>query len=84
MRRQDYSDPEAAMSIVNHSHDFRWTAQRRSSNQTSAAKVVRPMGRAATRLKHTSVVLLSLTLLAAAFAGVVALRAAIFLHAFHY
>ncbi len=61
------------MSIVNHSHDFRRTA-----------KVVRLTGRVAASLKRTSVVLLSLTLLAAAFAGVVALRAAIFLHAFHY
>jgi hypothetical protein len=42
------------------------------------------MGQATANVKRVSVVLLSLTLLAAVFAGVVALRAAILLHAFHY
>jgi hypothetical protein len=70
------------MSIVNHSHDFRRPAQRRSSNRSSVA--IRPMGQPVASVKRAYVVLLSLTLLAVVFAGVVALRAAILLHAFHY
>ncbi len=72
------------MSIVNHSHDFRRSAQWRSSDRSSAAKVVRPKGQAIASVKRASMVLLSLTLLAVVFAGVAALRAAILLHAFHY
>jgi hypothetical protein len=70
------------MSIVNHSHDFRRPAQRRSPNRSSAA--IRPMGQAIASVKRAYIVLLSLTLLAVVFAGVVALRAAVLLHAFHY
>lgn len=72
------------MSIVNHSQDFRRPAQRRSSNQSPATNGARPIGQAIASVKRAYVVLLSLTLLAAVFAGVVALRAAILLHAFHY
>jgi hypothetical protein len=46
--------------------------------------VIRPLGQAIASAKRAYVVLLSLTLLAAVFAGVVALRAAILLHAFRY
>lgn len=72
------------MSIVNHSRDFRYPAQSRQFNRSTAAKAIRPMGRATANVKRASVVLLSLTLLAAVLIGVVALRAAILLHAFHY
>jgi len=72
------------MSIINHFHDFRRPAQRRSFNRSSAARVIRPLGQAIASAKRAYVVLLSLTLLAAVFAGVVALRAAILLHAFRY
>ncbi len=72
------------MSIVSHSHDFRRQAQSRPSDRSSVAKMGRPTGQAFASIKRAYAVLLSLTLLAVVFAGVVALRAAILLHAFHY
>ena len=70
------------MSIVNHSRDFRRPAQTRSFNRSSADIVAH--NQAIASVKRAYVVVLTFALLAVVFAGVVALRAAILLHAFHY
>lgn len=72
------------MSVVNHSRDFRRPTQRRPFNRSPDATAIRPMRQAITSAKRAYVVVLSLSLLAVVFAGVVALRVAILLHAFHY
>ncbi len=72
------------MSIVNHPQHFQRFAKTQSLNRSSAASVVRPNDQKIASVKRASMVLLTFALLAVVFAGVVALRAAIWLHAFHY
>ncbi len=72
------------MSIVNHPQHFQRFAKTQSSNRSSAAWVGRPNDQKIATFKRASMVLLTFALLAVVFAGIIALRAAVWLHAFHY
>ncbi len=71
------------MSIVNHTHSFQ-PAKGRSSNKSSAAKMVRSNDQKLANFKRAYMVLLTFALLAVVFAGIIALRALVWLHAFHH
>ena len=72
------------MSIVNHPQHFQRSAKTQSFNRSSAARVVRPFDQGISICKRACVVLLTFALLATVFAGVIALRVAVWLPAFHH
>ena len=76
--------PEAAMSIIIHPQHFQRFAKRPSSSRSSTARLFRLDDQKVANIKRASMVLFTFALLTVVFAGIIALRTAIGLHAFHY
>ena len=72
------------MSIVNHPQHFQRLANSQSSNRPFAARAFRSSDQRITSIRRISTVLFTFAFLAVVFAGIIALRAAVWLHAFHY